>query len=162
MSDPICAGLLIGRGEGEAVLYHRVGEEGGVEIKAHSAILRELYPGGEVTGLDGVPANRLAVGNDGVAGVEVDLLCTGDEGERLVHICHKLLGGGSLAGVVTRGLDAARKLRLAVESNDVVALPAVDGNGNLCKDLDRLVGVDAVLCILVLCVIVVRHLFISF
>ena len=54
-----------------------------------------------------------------------------------------MFGRGGLAGVVAGGLDAAGEGLLRVEADDVVALPAVDGDGHVLERVQYALGVDA-------------------
>ena len=87
---------------------------------------------------------RVLIGEDGVACMQVDALLAGNEAARLLEVGRQLLEGAGAARVVARGHDAAGgRIVLLVETHDVVALPAVDGDrlaGQLRQD--RL-GVDA-------------------
>ena len=62
----------------------------------------------------------------GIAGVKIQSLFAGHEGERLFDIGLKLLKIPRPAGVVARSLYAAGKAAAAVEAYNIVALPAVD------------------------------------
>ena len=105
MIYPVSAYLLVGRGKGEIIFNHRVREKGGVEVDAYASFLCELYPFCKMTGGERISVR--AVVYYSVASVEIELFLAGDERERLVHISHKLLGRGSLAGIISRRLNTA-------------------------------------------------------
>ncbi|CDC75893.1 unknown [Candidatus Colimorpha enterica] len=78
-------------------------------------------------------------------------MLTGAEGKRLVKVLHELLGGSCLSGIVSGRLDAAGKRLLAVESDNIISLPAVNGYLRPAELLYDLFGIDAVFCILLFC-----------
>ena len=158
MSYPECTNLLVGRGKSEIILYHRMREEGGVEVDAHSARLCELYPLCKVLWLYCVAICPLTVLKYCVAGVKIQLLLTGYEREHLVHICRELLEASSLAGIVTGDLNAAGKRRRAIKANYVVTLPAMDGDCGILQRLDSALCIYAILCVGELCGFIVFHI----
>ena len=129
-------------GEGERVGGERMREEGGVEVELHAGLLRPLHPRLELLGADLVAVDHLAL-VDAVAGVEVDAVLAGDEAEREGEVLHQLRGRTRLAGVVAGRLDAAGGAAGRLEPAYVVALPAVEGDGDLAEIGDHLLGVDA-------------------
>ena len=157
VSYPVSSGLLVGRRKGEVILYHRMCKEGGVEVKSHTVRLCELYPLSEVLRTDSVSTGVVTLLEESVASVKIKLLCAGNERDCLLKVSHKLCGSGSLAGIVTGGLDTAGESLSAVKTGYVVALPAMDSNGNVLKNLNSLVSVNAVLSVRRLCVFVVCH-----
>lgn len=144
MVDPEAARLLVGGGQGQRVAFG-VGEKGGVEVAAQAPRLAELHPGGEVLGLQRVPAGPLSGPEDGVAGVEVQLFQAGAQLQHHVQVGHQLLGGAGPAGVIPRGLDAAGEggAGVGVEAPHVVPLPAVEGHGDGVQRLQCPVRVHA-------------------
>ena len=114
-----------------AVGGERVGEAGWVEIEAVE-IERSgpVHPGGEVFWFDGVAFDGFA-GEVGVDGVEVEAVATGDEFIDEFQVLAELSERAGFAGIVAGGLDAAAGERGAgfFETADVVALPAVEGDG---------------------------------
>src|SRR5262249_52590155 len=79
-----------------------------------------------------------------VDGVQVDAVPAGDQVQRLVQVGAQLVGVARLAGVVAGGLDAAAgQADVVLEAPDVVALPAVQGNGDAAQHVQRPVGADA-------------------
>ena len=85
MLYPVSARRLVGGGECQIVLYHRMREERRVEVEPDAAFFREVDPLSEVLRLYFVASREFAVLKDGVAGVEVEALFAGDKGERLVE-----------------------------------------------------------------------------
>ena len=107
MVYPECANLLVGRGKGKVILYHRVREECRVEVDADTPVLCELYPFCEVLRLKLISVGKFAVFKDRIACVKIELLLARNEGESLVDISHKLVGCCCLAGIVARCLYSA-------------------------------------------------------
>ena len=93
--------------------------------------------------LDGVAVCKLAVFKAGIACVQIQFLFARRQAQNLVEIRHELFGRGGLAGIVAGGLDAAGEGLLRVEADDVVALPAVDGDGHVLERVQYALGVDA-------------------
>ena len=137
MLNPEAPRLLVGRGKGQRIAFG-VGEEGGVEVRAQSPRFAKLHPLGEVPGFQLVPVGPFSVLEDGVAGVEVQLLLAGAQLEHHVQVGHQLLRGAGPAGVVPGGLDAPGEGLggVGVEPPHVVPLPAVEGHGDGAQRLD--------------------------
>ena len=71
-------------------------------------------------------------------------MLAGNERERVIEIGAKFIGGAGLAGVVAGdGEAAAEFVTRVLETADVVALPAVQRNGDGLQPLERAFGVDA-------------------
>src|SRR5207253_11086482 len=142
--DPEAADRRIGVAERHVLLALRVREAGGVEIQPEPPLLRPVDPALEVLWPD-----LIAV--DGTVGIQVDrvqveALWPRDLGHRHLHVGAQLVRVPGTPWVVAGGLDSSRQGALRVlESPHVVALPAVQGNGNaieagqrrLCVDADR-------------------------
>ena len=94
-------------------------------------LLSQLDPLSEVAGLQLVALDGLAGLADGVVGVNVDLVGTGDQGQSLVQVSEDLLGVAGDAGVVTGGLDTAGEGAHALKAVDVVCLPTVHGDADV-------------------------------
>ena len=116
-------------------------------INATVVSLCELYPSLEVTGLDNVTVDNLAILSDSVVCVNVDLVSSGDEGESLVKVCEKLIGVSCVAGIVTGSLNTAGESTCTLETSYVVCLPAVHTNANIGKFCDSRFGVNTILCV---------------
>ena len=148
MTDPEIAHVLFGAGNGKAFLYQRMAEQGGVEVDAKAILLCPGYPGLEVLVLELVTINPgVFFGEDSVACVQVDALLARDQACCLLEVCHELFGGSCAARIVARGHDATGSCVVValVEADNVIALPAVHGNGLVCQGLDHCLGVDALL-----------------
>ena len=145
VADPEVAHVLIRRGHRQALLDHGMAEQRGVEVDAVAVLLRPCHPGLEVLVLDLVAVDPgVLIGEDGIAGVQVDALLTGDEAARLLEVGRQLLEGAGAARVVARGHDpAGGRVVLLVETHDIVALPAVDGDRLACQLRQDRLGVDA-------------------
>ena len=131
MTDPVVTNLLVGVRQGHAILTHGVREDGGVEVQTAAVLLSQLDPLSEVAGLQLVALDGLAGLADGVVGVDVDLVGTGDQGQSLVQVSEDLLGVAGDAGVVTGGLDTAGQGTHTLKAVDIVCLPAVHGNADI-------------------------------
>ena len=114
-----------------------------IEVDAEAALLRELHPLAEVLRLHLVAIHLLAVLEDRVAGVQIDAVLAGNEGEGLVDVGHQLLGRAGLAGIVACRLDAAGGAQRVLEPAHVVALPTVHRNRYFAKRGDRFLRIDA-------------------
>ena len=148
VTDPEITHVLFGAGNGKAFLYQRVAEQGGVEVDAEAVLLCPGYPGLEVLVLELVAINPgVFLGEDGVARVQVDALLAGDQACCLLEVGHELFGGGGAARVVARGHDATGSCVIValIEADNIVALPAVHGDGLVCQGFDHCLGVDTLL-----------------
>ena len=164
VTDPEFAHLLIGTGQGESVFDHRMGKIRRVEIDAvQPDLLCKFHPRREMFGAISVSVHLpLVRAENGVACMKVEALFAGDQRKREADVLHQLFGRPCTAGIVARRLNAAARRAALVKADDVVALPAMHGNGDLCKRFDRLVGVDSVASKHFLCLIVSVHLSFSF
>ena len=142
MADPVISDLFVGGGEGETALDHRVREEGGVEIDSEISFLCVFDPLIKILGLC-VISFDLFIG-DCIYCVEIDALFAGHASESYIKISHKLLGSGCLAGIVTGNLNTARECSIALKSVDIIALPAMNGNGNTRKLVKSCLGIHTV------------------
>ena len=70
-------------------------------------------------------------------------MVAGDEALGKLDVGPDLVDVAGAARIVTGGLDSAGEAVLGFETNHVIGLPAVQGNGSLLKDFDSLVGVHA-------------------
>ena len=156
MSYPVLSYVLVRAREGEIILYHRRGKEGGVEVNSYFLQLCVLYPCVKVLRLKPVALNLLAAGYR-IYRVEIYSLLSGNEREHLVKIRHQLLRRSRLSGVVSGRLYTAGERSAVLKARDVVALPAVYGNRDRGEGLYRLLGVYTVLCIYDPCVLVCFH-----
>ena len=64
MVYPVFSDLLVGRGKGQSVLYHRVSKEGGVKVDTHISFLGKFDPFSEMRRLDLISAYRLTLVKD--------------------------------------------------------------------------------------------------
>ena len=141
---PEFAHFFVGRGQRQGIA-HRVGEESGVKVAAQAPLLAVGHPFGEMFGLQLVAVGPISVVKHGVAGVEVHFLRAGAEFEHHIDVIHQLLRGAGTAGIVAGGLNAAGKglVGVGVKAADIVALPAVERDGNGLQLFDSSIGVDA-------------------
>ena len=141
--DPVYAGGLVGAGKGEAVAHLWMREEGWIEIEADLDALRPGDPVFELFDAQFVAVN-LASAHLGVAGMEIQAMASGNDGDGLLEIGAQFRGGGGLAGIISRDGEAAAEFLSGIfKSADVVALPAMDGNRDAGELFEGLVGVDA-------------------
>ena len=147
--DPELADLGIGIGERQAVRSLRMREERRIEVELHADLLSPHDPRLEVLDVELVAVNDLVL-VDAVAGVQVHTVLAGNERERELEVLLQLLGRAGLARIVAGRLNAARGATRSLEPADVVALPAMEGNGDLVEILQDLFRVNADLGILLL------------
>lgn len=143
MFDPEFADGAVFVGEGEAVSRFGVREAGGVEVQAEALRFRPGNPVLEVVDFDGVAVDLFAA-EFAVAGVQVQAVFAGNEGERHFQIGSEFFGGAGFAGVISGNGDAAAEgLGGVFEAGDVVALPAVEGDGDGGELAEGGFGIDA-------------------
>ena len=76
--------------------------------------------------LDLVAVNSLfTLLKNSVAGMEIEPVLSGHEGEYLLDVGHQLLGISGSAGIISGCLDTSGKGAVLVEAHNVVSLPAV-------------------------------------
>ena len=146
MADPEIADVLIRAGQGQTGSL-RVREESGVEVQPAVVRLGELDPSLEVTRLNGVAVNDLARLGNGIVGVNIDLVGTGNQGQSLVQIGKDLIRRAGQTGVVTGCLDTAGQSAGALEAVDIVCLPAVHGNAGVLEFCQGCLGINTELCV---------------
>ena len=151
--DPEFPDCGVGAGKGEVAVHFRMREIGRVEVEADLLLLCEVYPVLEQVDGIGVAVDLLSV-LFGVGGVEVELGRAGDHGAHERDVRAKLVGGACAAGIVAGGLNAAAQAVGAVETDDVVALPAVHGDGDGICLCDGGVHIDALRGVLRLCILI--------
>ncbi len=110
------------------------------------SMLGPFDPAAEVLGFDGVAVDG-KVAELAVHRVEVDPVPAGDEGEGLLEVGPELVDGAGPARIRPGDLKAAagQAAGLALEAAHVVALPAVDRQGDRLQAGQRLFRIDAVL-----------------
>ena len=140
--DPEFADRLIRGRESQTVLDHGVGEERRVKVDAEAALFGIGDPAGKMLRLDGVAVGELATFKNSVACMQIQFLFARRQAQNFVKVRHQLLGRGSLAGIVASGLDAAGERLLRVKADDVVALPAVNGDGYVFQCFQYGLGID--------------------
>ena len=143
MLDPELADRLVGVGQGVAIVGQGVREKRRIEVHADPPGLRPVDPVLEVLGLESVALDLPASGL-GVAGVEVQTMCAGQERQRLVQVGSQLVGCAGLAGITAGDRQAAPQLLATVlETTDVVSLPAVQRDRDCGQLLDGRLDIDA-------------------
>ena len=125
--DPEAARALVGTGQRQPAAHHRMRKAGGIEVDAETVRLRERDPRRKVTKRDRVAVDPLARREYGVRSVQVDALFAGDQGCGAQKIRRQFVKVARATGIVAGRLNAVARTAVgAVESGDVVALPAVD------------------------------------
>ena len=116
-----------------------------IVVQTVAVLPREIHPVTEV--LNGqIVTGILALG---IHAVEVDLVLEGGEGEGHLDVGSQLVTGLGGIGVAARDQILGLHVAQALKADYVVTLPAVEGHRDLVELLQRLVGVDAVLGVLV-------------
>ena len=118
-------------------------EERRVKVDAKAALFGIGDPAGKMLRLNGVAVGELTGFENGVACVQIELLFARRQAQDLIEVRHELFGRGGLAGVVAGGLDAAGEGLLRVKADDIVALPAVNGDGHVFQCFQHGFGIDA-------------------
>ena len=149
--DPEPADARVRMGQREAVGRLGMGEKSGIEIHAHAAVALAQ----SIQFLKCRAAFRcgppLAAGL-GVAGVQVQAVRAGDQRQGLVQVGPQLVGRAGLARIIAGDRQAAAQfLARVLESAHVVALPAVQRNGDTRQTLHSPIHVHAPVGILLPC-----------
>ena len=131
--------VRIGQGEVSAL---GMAEGGGVEIQLEVVGLGPVYPALEVLYAALVTVHELAA-EVSVNLMEVHAVVAGQQGFHEFKVFSYLVYVAGAAGIVAGGLDAAGQAVLAFKANDVVGLPAVQGNLLLLQLGNGFVGVYA-------------------
>lgn len=139
--DPEAARFFVGMRQGQSV-EHRVREHRRVEVEHDAALARPVEPGVEVLGFQLVALHLFAAGH-GVDRVQRQPFFAGNHAVRLVEIGGQLLEAAGFAGIIAGRLNAAGKIAAVEKALDVVALPAMHGNGDRLKSGDRRIDVHA-------------------
>ena len=142
VADPEISDLLIRRRKGETALDHRVREEGRIEIDSETSLLCKLDPLVKVLGLYVVALDLFICYC--IYCVKIDALLSGHAGKSKIKVSHKLIGSGSLSGIVTGNLNSSGKSGIALKAVYIIALPAMDRDRNICKLCKSRLGVNAV------------------
>ena len=162
MIDPELSGLLIRAGQCQAILYLIAGEEGGVKVNTHISLLREIHPFLEVLRLQLVTIHILTGLKDCIACMQIQFLLSGHQAQRLIHISHQLLRCLSLSGIVAGGLDTAGQRAVMIETDHIVTLPAMKGNGRFHTGFHCCLHVHSVGSVNLFCGFKSCHVFFSF
>ena len=120
-----------------------VGKTGWIKINSHTSLPGVFHPFFKVLRLNLVPVNLLAFLKNGVAGVEVDPVFSGNQFQGLVHVRHQFLWCPGSSRVIPCGLNSSWQSPCPVKSHHVVSLPAVHGNRNPLQGLQGLVRIHS-------------------
>ena len=124
MIDPEPAYILIGAGQSESAFGFGVREEGAVKIHPDAVCLGPVDPRGEMLGFQFISLDLAA--SLGVAGVHIQPVFARQEAHDFVHVRPQFVGGARFAGIRSgRHYAAPGQTIVAIETSDVVALPAV-------------------------------------
>ena len=142
--DPEFADGFVAMREGEAVRRFGVGEAGRIEVHPEAERLGPVDPRLEMTGLDLVAVDFFAAGLE-VEGMEVEPVLAGDEGENLFEVRAQFVRRAGAAGIIAGHGKAAAGIagRGGLESADIIALPAVDGDRGAGEGFEGFLGVHA-------------------
>jgi len=141
--NPEAALLLVKAGDGEVSVGHRVGEEGGVEVKADVSGVGPVDPALEQADVILVAVDLAAVFLR-VDSMQRDLHGAGNAGKRDVEVAAELVCSAGSAGIIAGSLNAAGQSLGTFKAKQVVALPAVHGDGDGVDGGHRLFCVDTV------------------
>src|SRR5690606_30620687 len=143
VANPERADLFV-RMRKRAVRGERMRETGRIKIHAvQTDRLAPVHPRGEVARLDGVALDRLSA-EVAVDRVQIEAVPTGQQLVNEFEVLTQLVDGAGLAGIVAGGLDAAGERGVgALETADIVALPAVHGDRRGGEGLERGLHIDA-------------------
>ena len=115
----------------------------GVEVETDASIAGPLDPPTKVLRSYLVTIHGL-LAELSVERVQVEPMAPGNQRERLVRVCAEFVGRTRLSRVVARRGQAAGQAGLLVlKADDVVALPAVKGDGNRSYSCERGLDIDA-------------------
>ncbi|MNI16103.1 hypothetical protein D3C73_694280 [compost metagenome] len=121
-------------------------EAGRIEIEAQPLLLGPIYPWSKVARLQFIQIYFFFC--VGIDGVQVHLVLARDERQCLLQVLAQLIRRSGTAGIAAGyGDTAAQLLVFKQKTADIVPLPAVEGNLNLCELLQHLIHVDAVCCV---------------
>ena len=142
MIDPELANPIVSVRERETVGGPGVREKRRVEVDPEPLFASPVDPPGEMLGLD-----RVSIDNPPaclrVARVKVEPMLARNQGERLDQVGTQFVGVPRLAGIVAGdGDSAAQRLARDLESADVIALPAVERDGDLRESSKRRLDID--------------------
>ena len=156
MTDPEITDFLVGVRQCQTVCLHGVREESGIEIQLDIVCGGKVEPCVEMLRLDLIARDR-CVGN-GIDGMQIDALGTGNERKHLLKVSHQLGGTACLAGIVAGRLNTAGQCALRLKACDIVALPAVDRNGDTAAQLNGGLRVHTHLRVACFCVFEIGHI----
>ena len=114
----------------------------GVEVELHPVLLTPFHPALEVSRLNLVTVNVLAL-EITVDLVQVQTLCSTEEALHELDVAAELVDVAGAARVVAGRLDSACEGGVVLEAHHVVSLPALEGDRGLLKKLYRFVCVHA-------------------
>ena len=114
-----------------------------VEIQAEFFFFGPRYPTRKVLGFDFVSIHASAPKLT-IRSVQAHTMAARDERQRLFHICAQFGRGARAARIVARySQSAAQFNRTRFKTANVVALPAMDRDGEAPQTLQRAFGVDS-------------------
>ena len=123
MLNPEVADAFVGIRQGQVAAL-RVRKTGGIEVKLHVVFLGPLNPTLEVLHLYLITIHELTA-EVSIDLMEVQTVITGDEGLHEFNVFAYLIYITGTTGIVACGLDATRQGVVALKTNYVVCLPAM-------------------------------------
>lgn len=128
--DPVFSDSRVGTGKRQIRGGFRMRKVSRIEVESRFLFLCPVDPALEVRRRDFIARDRFP--GVQVDGMEIQALCAGDQGKRLVQIGAELPDVSRASRIISRGKNAAGRSACAgFEADDVVALPAVHGNRDL-------------------------------
>ena len=142
--DPKIARAGIRAAQSETIVCFRVRKVGRVEIHADTLTLTPVDPALEVFRLNRIAVDFLSA-EIAVDGVEVEAVVAREKTEHLLKVLTQLIDAARFAGVVTRhGKTATERARAFFESDDIIALPAVQRDWSLGQDGESLFDITPI------------------
>ena len=141
--DPEIADVFVAVGEGEAVRRFGMGKAGRIEVHADAERFGPIDPRLEVLRFDGIPVDFCSAVLE-VERVQVQSVFAWHEGKNFFEVRAQLARRAGASGVIARDGQAAARIagRRGLESANVIALPAVDGDRGVSEDLKGLCRID--------------------
>ncbi len=142
MINPEATNGGVGMTQREVLIAVAVREAGGIEIQTQITRLRPLCPFLEVLWPDGISLHRCI--RLEIDGMEIYALPAGNLHKRSLKIAAQFVGVAGASRIVAAGLDSARQFsRRVLEAAHIVALPALNRDGNLIQGLKQIVCVNS-------------------
>src|SRR6185437_845130 len=143
--DPELANGRIAMGEGVTRIGFGMRKKSGVEIEADFLASCPVDPCLKMSRLERIAIDFVST-RLGIARMQIQTMPAGNERQSLFNIRSQFIRRPRLAGKISRdGKTTSQRQPRILKSSDVVALPAVQRNGNGGKALHRPLNIDAAL-----------------